>query len=62
MPEVPCNCFHMRADHKDLGNNEFGDFLTWCKYSEIGQCPCDYFTVMDNLEYLEWEYERKANL
>jgi len=55
VPEIPCNCFHSKADHKDIGSeNHQGVFITWCRYSEIGQCPCDYFVEMDNLEYLEW--------
>lgn len=52
--EIPCNCYHSRADHKDLGGQQ-GHFWTWCRYSEVGQCPCDYFTPMTNLEYLEYE-------
>lgn len=55
MSEIPCNCYHQKKDHKDLGTNEDGEFISWCVWSEIGQCPCDYFTPMDNLEYLEWK-------
>ena len=53
MAEIPSNCFHAKEDHKDLGIED--EFITWCQYSEIGQCPCDYFTPMGNLEYLEWK-------
>jgi hypothetical protein len=53
MAEIPCNCFHTKADHKNLGDPD-AEFLTWCRYSEIGQCACDYFTPMGNLEYLEY--------
>jgi len=52
--EIPCNCYHSKADHKDLSSDGQEHFWTWCRYSEIGQCPCDYFTPMGNLEYLEW--------
>jgi len=54
VPEIPCNCFHSKADHKNLGTMDDQPFYTWCRYSEIGQCPCDYFTEMDNLMYLEF--------
>lgn len=47
---IPCNCYHSQADHTQL---ELG-FYTWCRYSEYGQCPCDCYTAMDNLAYLEW--------
>jgi hypothetical protein len=31
------------------------DFRGWCVYSEYGQCPCDQYMPMDNLEFLEWK-------
>ena len=62
MSNLPCNCFHLKEDHKDIGTNEEGIFLTWCRYSEIGQCPCDYYTPMENLEYLEWKSSLNENL
>jgi hypothetical protein len=55
MPEIPCNCYHVKADHHNLGVKHGEDFITWCRYSEVGQCPCDCYTQMSNLEYLEYE-------
>lgn len=57
MPEIPCNCYHSREDHKDLASKPEQEFRSWCRYSEIGQCPCDYFTPMTNLEYVEYMNE-----
>ena len=55
-----CNCWHSYADHKSIidiwGLGQTGK--TWCIYSEYGQCPCDYYTSMTNLEYLEWRYNK----
>jgi len=51
MVELLCNCYHDMKDHKQL---ELG-FYTWCRYSEVGQCPCDRFTQIDNLSYLEYK-------
>lgn len=55
--DIPCNCFHPREDHKQFSADDriANDFYSWCRYSEIGQCPCDAFTLMDNLAYLEWK-------
>jgi hypothetical protein len=55
MNQIPCNCGHSREDHKDLGSHK-QSFPTWCIYSETGNCACDYFTVMTNIEYLDWKY------
>lgn len=55
--QIPCNCYHSAADHKDLGTHT-QYFPTWCIYSETGQCPCDYYTQMSNIEFLEWKYEQ----
>lgn len=56
--KIPCNCFHLMDDHKDLGEGEI-PFITWCRYSEDGLCPCDYFVPMTNLEYLQYKYDQK---
>lgn len=56
MPSILCNCYHAKEDHKQL---DLG-FYTWCRYSEYGQCPCDCYTPMENLEYLEWKDEHKS--
>lgn len=48
---LTCNCFHERSDHRQ---REIGFFM-WCLFSEYGQCPCDCYTPMDNLEWLEWK-------
>lgn len=59
MDSLPCNCFHSKEDHKDLGTGRGeGEFRTWCIYSEHGQCPCDCYTPMTNLEYLEFKAEQ----
>lgn len=55
--DIPCNCYHPKADHKDLGDR-FDEFTAWCKWSENGLCPCDYFTPLNNLEFLEYKYDR----
>lgn len=52
---IPCNCFHSIKDHKDFGNGEF-PFMAWCIFSEYGACPCDSWTPMTNLEYLDYKY------
>lgn len=46
-----CNCYHDKKDHHVIDDD--GAFYTWCAYSEVGQCPCDAYTPMDNLQYLE---------
>lgn len=55
MGEFPCLCGHSLMDHKEF---ELG-FHGWCRYSEYRECPCDVFTVMNNLEYLEYEATRQ---
>jgi hypothetical protein len=57
MSEILCNCFHSKLDHHILEVYDTGaqTLFGWCVYSEYGQCPCDSFTPMDNLEYLEYE-------
>ena len=54
---IPCNCYHSKLDHHILETYDNGTqtLFGWCRYSEIGQCPCDCFTRMDNLAYLEWK-------
>lgn len=54
MAEIPCNCYHVKGDHKIVAMFSYDQKILWCRYSEIGQCPCDRYTEMDNLEYLEW--------
>lgn len=49
MTDLPCNCYHSKEDHMQRQPG----FYMWCRYSETGQCPCDFYTPMDNLEYLE---------
>jgi hypothetical protein len=56
--EFPCNCYHFREDHMDKELNH----LTYCRYSEYGQCPCDYYTPMTNLEFLEFKYGQSTTL
>ncbi len=62
--ELPCNCFHNKEDHLPIPDNYISKsvYHRWCVYSEIGQCPCDYYTQMDNLEYLEWEDGQRNNV
>lgn len=55
---IPCNCYHSAEDHINLNDGEM-PFFSWCRYSEIGQCPCDYFSPMTNLQYLEYKYDQK---
>lgn len=64
MPDLPCNCFHAKEDHHPIidcgydvkaGQRASMVFYTWCRYSETGQCPCDAYTSMTNLEFLEWK-------
>ena len=60
-----CNCFHSFEDHYRIpyceeGNRQVQNLITWCRYSEYGQCPCDTYTSMTNLEYLEYLYNNKA--
>jgi len=58
MGEMPCNCYHSREDHRDNSKYAGGiEMYGWCLFSEYGQCPCDRYTPMDNLEYLEWKAE-----
>lgn len=63
-----CNCFHTYEDHKTLGSIEtyergilidVNPAMAWCIWSETGQCPCDFFTEMNGLEYLEHLYNNK---
>jgi hypothetical protein len=58
MNNLPCNCYHAKEEHKVFNNDDMEldpDFRGWCIYSEYGQCPCDMYTPMDNLAYLEWK-------
>lgn len=64
-----CNCYHAYEDHKNLGSIETYQHgilvedrpaISWCIFSEFGQCPCDIFTEMTNLEYLEYLYDNKV--
>ena len=58
MSALPCNCYHSKEDHKIFTNDDSyldPDFRGWCIYSEVGQCPCDIYTPMSNLEFLEWK-------
>jgi len=57
MSDLPCNCYHTKLDHHVIEE----DFASWCVWSEVGQCPCDSYTPMDNLQYLE-HLERIASL
>lgn len=59
MSDLLCNCYHAKDDHHTVDDD--GKFYTWCRYSEVGQCPCDRYTSMTNLEYLEYEYGQKEN-
>lgn len=65
---LPCNCYHSYEDHKNLGNIETYEHgilvedrpaISWCIWSETGQCPCDIYSSMTNLEYLEYLYNKK---
>jgi hypothetical protein len=61
MNDLPCNCCHSKAEHHvfsrydDIANR----FYSWCMYSEYGACPCDAYTPMTNLEYLEFKNDAK---
>jgi len=64
---LPCNCGHSKEEHKLTRiplPGESKDFLSlrWCIYSEFGKCPCDYYTEMNNLEYLEWCYASRISV
>ncbi len=58
MKAFPCNCGHSVEDHlHDYGN--IGMDFGWCIFSEFGQCPCDNYIAMDNLEFVEWYHRTK---
>ena len=59
-----CNCYHLKQDHVTGYFAEDGNFpnlesTRWCIYSETGNCPCDWYTPMTNLEYLEYQYDQQ---
>ena len=55
-----CNCYHSKEDHVRMINlNPKATrkrIIGWCRYSEYGQCPCDVFTEISNLEFLEYKH------
>jgi hypothetical protein len=61
---LPCNCCHSKEDHHFFtGDDGIADkFYAWCRYSEDGQCPCDRYTSMTNLEYLEYLNEQRQEV